>query len=312
MQNVLFHRDFRGFSGGHLKVWDYFNHVRHSPNNRPHIYFSKETVWDSSNPWFDMRSEALNSPQEIKPDILFLAGFDWLMVPESQRPQHALPIINLIQGIRHGEVENPRYQFLRHKAIRICVSDEVRSVVSGTNVVNGPVVTILNGIDLSALPECLPIEERDIDILIVGLKRPQIALRLYHDLKPFVSDLEVLTTRILRSDFLNRLNRAKITIFFPDETEGFYLPALEGMALGTLVVCPDCVGNRSFCLPGYNCFRPEYALQDILNAANAAFQLSDSEFRQMLLNAKLTVAKYDLMQERKLFLELLENVPQLW
>jgi hypothetical protein len=27
-QSILFYRDYGGFTGGHLKVWDYFNHVR--------------------------------------------------------------------------------------------------------------------------------------------------------------------------------------------------------------------------------------------------------------------------------------------
>ncbi|MEY3194536.1 MAG: hypothetical protein RIQ78_633 [Bacteroidota bacterium] len=29
--NVAFHRHFTGFTGGHLKVFDYFNHVCSSP-----------------------------------------------------------------------------------------------------------------------------------------------------------------------------------------------------------------------------------------------------------------------------------------
>ena len=36
-----------------------------------------------------------------------------------------------------------------------------------------------------------------------------------------------------------------MTLFLPNQREGVYIPGLEGMALGTLVVCPDCVGNRS-------------------------------------------------------------------
>jgi len=52
-------------------------------------------------------------------------------------------------------------------------------------------------------------------------------------------------------------------VFLPNqkEGEGFYLPALEGMAVGTLVIFPDCIGNRSFCLSGYNCFRPDYTTE---------------------------------------------------
>ena len=44
--------------------------------------------------------------------------------------------------------------------------------------------------------------------------------------------------------------RARVTVLVPNPKEGFYLPALEAMALGTIVVCPDCVGNRSFCVAG--------------------------------------------------------------
>ena len=47
--------------------------------------------------------------------------------------------------------------------------------------------------------------------------------------------------------------RARVTLYLPNRLEGFYIPALEGMALGTLVVCPDSVGNRSYCRDGENC-----------------------------------------------------------
>ena len=70
----------------------------------------------------------------------------------------------------------------------------------------------------------------------------------------------MLTEHVPRDEFLDAMRRARVTLFLPNEEEGFYLPALEGMALGTIVVCPDCVGNRSFCLPGVNAFRPDYRL----------------------------------------------------
>lgn len=312
MKRVLFFRDYRAFYGGHLKVWDYFNHVRHLSDHTPYIYFSMETKWDASNPWFNIRNDILSSPQKIKPDILFLAGLDWLMVPDGQKQLHHVPIINLIQHVRHGQTSDPRYPFLRYRAIRICCSEEVRSVINSTKIVNGPVFAIPYGIDRNTMPECLPIEARDTDILIAGLKRPEIALQLHRDLKPLADRIVVLTERILRSDFLDRISRAKITIFLPDETEGFYLPALEGMALGTLVICPDCVGNRSFCLDGYNCFRPNYKVTEILEAAKVAVKASFMKWNDMLLNAKSTAYKHDISKERKEFLEILENVNQIW
>ena len=52
------------------------------------------------------------------------------------------------------------------------------------------------------------------------------------------------------------MGRARVTVLVPNPKEGFYLPAVEAMAAGTLVVCPDCVGNRAFCLDEVNCLRP--------------------------------------------------------
>jgi glycosyltransferase involved in cell wall biosynthesis len=103
-----------------------------------------------------------------------------------------------------------------------------------------------------------------------------------------------------------------VTAFVPNPTEGFYLPALEGMAVGTLVVCPDCVGNRSFCLPGRNCFRPEHTVESISDAVRTALRLTPSQAREMLDNAKLTAAEHDLLRERQAFLRILASVDELW
>src|SRR3977135_3980913 len=75
-QLVLFHRDFRVFTGGHLKVWDYFNHVASSPTHEPRIAFSPESKWDSTNPWVHSRGYVVDWEPE-KADILFLAGIVW-------------------------------------------------------------------------------------------------------------------------------------------------------------------------------------------------------------------------------------------
>jgi hypothetical protein len=84
------------------------------------------------------------------------------------------------------------------------------------------------------------------------------------------------------------------------------------MALGTIVICPDCVGNRSFCLSGYNCFRPNYTIEEILEETQVALRFSTIEWNEMLLNARLTASKHNMAKEGKSFLEILENVNQLW
>ena len=84
---VLFHRDFQRFTGGHLKVWDYFNHVAASPNYEARISFTASSKWDRTNPWFSARDRLVDWNLK-KADVLFLAGMDWraLSEPAGQQP----------------------------------------------------------------------------------------------------------------------------------------------------------------------------------------------------------------------------------
>jgi hypothetical protein len=84
------------------------------------------------------------------------------------------------------------------------------------------------------------------------------------------------------------------------------------MALGTFVICPDCMGNRSFCLPSYNCFRPNYTLEEIIKVVKIAQALSPFQVHQMLNNAQKIVEKHSLNQERQTFLQILDQIQDLW
>lgn len=308
MKTVLFYRDFRQFQGGHLKVWDYFNHVMHSLSYRPQIYFSGRTVWDNTNPWLKLKDQALQSWDPSSADILFLGGKDWLILNKSQRKKPPVPVMNIIQHIRHADPNETLYSFLEFEAIRICVSDEVTSAIVKTGKVNGPVFTIPNGIDYQGFPDPFDQSEKKIDILIAALKQPKLGLQLMQKLHFPGRQIKVLTTSMLRSDYLNELNQARVTVFLPNYREGFYLPALEGMALGTLVICPDCVGNRSFCYHTDNCLRPDYTLEGILCAIDSALKLDDSRKNQMIANAYAIANKHSIIKERDAFLKILENI----
>jgi glycosyltransferase involved in cell wall biosynthesis len=312
MRNVVFYRDFQQFSGGHLKVWHYFNHVRHAPDHTPYIYFSKETVWDKSNPWLPLQGQALPSPQSVRPDVLFLAGLDWLMLDKDQRKRPSVPVINFIQNVRHAQPGDLRYPFLRHRAIRICVSEEVAEAITESRQVNGPVFAIPNGVDTEVFPESIEPSKKDLDLVIAACKQPELGRNLARRLEAPGRRIGLLTSHLLRPDYLSRVNRAKVTVFLPTAAEGLYLPPLEGMALGTIVVCPAHQGFRSIYQSGYNCFRPEYTPESIREAAEVALQLPLPQMYQMLDNAKRMVARHTLAEERKSFLGILENVPRLW
>src|SRR5437764_8009277 len=91
---VLFHRDFRRFTGGHLKVWNYFNHVRASDGYEPRIAFTSESIWDETNPWSNSGEYIVEYNPETA-NVLFLAGSDWKRLPLSAVNEFSKPVINL-------------------------------------------------------------------------------------------------------------------------------------------------------------------------------------------------------------------------
>lgn len=312
-RTVLFYRDFQGFTGGHLKVWHYFNHVQYSPQYQAHIAFSAATHWDDSNPWLALRGQALPTWQPERADVLFIAGMDWGILSPAQRQVPPRPVINLIQHVRHADPEQALYAYLEHRAIRICVSAPVAQALQASSRVNGPILTINNGLDCGEFPPVVADwAARQIDLLIVGIKQPALALDISQHLQGLPQRIEVLTTPIARADFLQRLGNSKIALLLPHVTEGFYLPALEGFALGTLVICPDCVGNRSFCRPAENCLQPPYSITSLVAALHHALHMTAEQRCAMQQAAQRTAQQHSLAQERQAFLEILHDIDAIW
>jgi hypothetical protein len=256
-----------------------------------------------------MRAQCLADWRPEQADALFLAGLDWQAVPEPLRQAPPRPIINLIQGIRHASPGDLRHPFLKYRAIRICVSREIAEALRGQ--ANGPVLLNPNGLDLGPLPP--QAGRRGIDLLVVGYKEPELARKLKTALAGTVANLQVLTQALPQAVFRERLAQAELTLFLPYQAgEGFYLPALEGMALGTSVICPDCIGNRSFCLPGYNAWRPEYTWEALLAAVHEALHCPPELRARLRYNARQTVRAHGLEKERAVFLNILDNLEQIW
>jgi len=297
---ILFRRDFRGLSGGHLKVWDYFLHARQSRRFEPRIHLVPGSIVDRTNPWHDVSPPPLGAWNPSAAAALFVAGLDWEAVPD---PAPA-PVVNLVQGVRHADPDDPRYRFLRRPAVRICVSDAVADAIRGTGLVAGPIHVIPNGIDPAALPP--PAARRDIPLLIAGSKNPAFAAALADRLHATGLRVECLTVPLDRGTFLERLGRAETVVTLPLEREGFFLPALEAMAMGAVVVCPDCVGNRGFCRDGATCFRPEYTLDAVTAAARAATVLAPPAAAALRAAADGEVRRHDLARERMAFLRILD------
>src|SRR6185436_2556119 len=253
MKTVLFFRRFRGLTGGHLKVWDFFSHVLASGDHTARIVFAPKSVWDEDNPWRNSRQYVVPSREAVKPDVFFLGAFDWQHLTREECAHSKIPVLNIIAHVRHAWRDDPRFQFLANRAIRICVSREVADAITAAGPPNGPVVVIPNAVNVADAP---PAAARDIDLLIAAMKQPSLGTALAKRLARPGRRVEVLDAKLPRTEYLARVARAKTAIYLPNAAEGFYLPPLEGMALGTVAVCPDAIGNREFCEDGVNCLMP--------------------------------------------------------
>jgi hypothetical protein len=315
MKRVYFHRNYDGFTGGHLKVWDYFSHVGAAEGYKAEIYFTPQSVWDDHNPWFVLRDLILPKWRPDQAEIVFLAGLDWLSIDKEQRDHFSRPVINLVQGLRHSDPSDERFAFLGHRAVRICVGPEVAAALRATGQVNGPIFTIPNGIDVGMLPEPMPHAARRYDLLIVGVKAPLLADELAGVLKVQYPRMQLLslTEPIPRSAFLETLRAARAALMLPCLEEGFYLPAVEAMILRTLVLCPDVGGNRTFCRDGETAIvSARYELSALLAAINRGVALGESAREALITRAAATAALYSLSRERTAFHDILMGIRQIW
>jgi glycosyltransferase involved in cell wall biosynthesis len=298
---VLFHREYRQFQGGHLKVFDYFNHVRAAEGFEPSIYFSAGAIRD--HPW---RGDPaiVDRYDPSAADILFLAGMDWRALDGYPSIEDEIPVINLLQGVRHGEPGHVLSTVLGRRAIRVCVSEQVADVVRSSGLCNGPVLTIPIGIDLGEVEGDRP---KPRTVFIAGLKDPALARAVAGALASRGIDVDCQIERIARREFLDRLGLAEIAVVLPHRAEGFFLPAIEAMAAGCAVICPDCIGNRSFCLDGETCLVVPFQALTIVAAVHRL--LSDTALaRKIASNGRDMAQRHDIVAERLKFQQLLETI----
>ena len=322
VRTVWFYRDYQGLTGGQVKHSHYFDHVLRMPGFAPKITFRGEP----SNESHALECRALWPAGDEGPaarwepgrrDVLFLAGVDWRYLAESGLESLPNPRINLIQHVRHAQEGTELHRYLAHRAIRICVSREVADAISATGRVEGPIMTIPNGIDVQpAVPAegdlAAAHQARPRPITIVGYKRPDLARALSRRLDEERIAHPPATEFLDRRRFLERLAESRVAVCLPRAEEGFYLPALESMAAGCLVVTLDCIGNRGFCRHGENCLIAEPGPDSLFDAAKKALALSAPEREGLLRRARDTAAGHSLDTERARFHAVLEDADRLW
>jgi hypothetical protein len=293
---MLFLRDFRGLTGGHLKHLDYLRHTQGISGVKPELYLSEASSRDSSNPFLSAGVPIL--AQVAAADGYFVGGMDWQTLDAAGIQLAGKPVVNLVQHVSHADPSDPKFEFLSRPALRICVSPEVESALRATGRVAGPVVTIDNGTDAAAFDTGTMPRERA-EILVVGYKSPQIA----HSVGRLLEDLphvRVAGSFLDRAEFLRLLARARLCVLLPNPKEGFYLPALEAMAVGTPVIVPDCIGNRSFCIDGKSCVTPAFDAGAIAQAVRN-LAANDPFLAALSVQGRIVAGRHTIERERDLY-----------
>lgn len=309
-QSVLFYRDFHGLTGGHLKVWHYFNHVKASTNYAPRVHFTENSVRDRTNPWWQCdHSEIAESWQPSDADVVFIGGLDWNAMPTELLQSNKVPIINIVQGLSHADPQDPKFAFLQHKAIRICVNPLIEDALLATGQLNGPLIHIPMGLELSDLPESQPQRH---DVVIAAMKAPELGAKIAARLEGAGRHIKLLAAPLAREQYLREIAASRVAVLLPLRLEGFFLPMLEAMAMRRITVSPDCVANRAYCVPGKNGFLPEYTADAIVTAAESALNLSKQESLAIAEQAERTAFNYRMERERDAFLDVLSRVDELW
>lgn len=101
---------------------------------------------------------------------------------------------------------------------------------------------------------------------------------------------------------------ADVFLCTPLAREGLYLPGLEAMAAGAVVVTPDVGGNMAYARPGDNCVLVEHEDASSYVAALQTLLTAPDERARLRSAARAVLGDFDLGAERRGFLDVLDEV----
>jgi len=288
-------------SGTHLKLRDYFLYCLQHPQLEPYLYFTPDSDYGASEVWADIPRERI--VREIQLDhypVLFLTGKDWKFLPKSLNGKK---VINLLQSLEQCEESHQVFRYLKRPALRICASREIGAAIQPHK--NGEAAVIEYGIPLDLFRAATG--KKANSILIWAKKQPEFGTKLFETLKARGLEVALLVENIPREQFAQRMGESGIVISLPLDKEGFYLPALEAMASGCAVICPDAIGNRAFCIHEQTCLMPKFGdLDDHLLMVERL--LAEQALKENLRRQGMAMAEsYSMEKERENFYRFLEK-----
>jgi glycosyltransferase involved in cell wall biosynthesis len=192
------------------------------------------------------------SPDPTAHDFVCVNGKDWALLPGE------MGTTRVIHFVQHaGYAADPLLRsYLQRPARRTFTSRALHDRLAP--LANGPTAIVPIGIDESRGGE-IGSGPRPRRVTLFGVKQPDFAAALAARLEAIgLEPLLIGAAWRPHEEYLRMMRESEILVTLPLREEGFFLPALEGMACGCAVVCSDAVGNRGHCVADETCLQPDH------------------------------------------------------
>lgn len=260
-------------AGGVIKLFDYITHARALDF---HVVVHCPDPIDPSLPLFQVErfAELVKDPAVEfqqgfqfgleKRDIVFFSwpGHYRLVAPRITPAHHPAQAIGIIQGVRWANpdwLDGYAVRLLSRPMARIIVTHQIAERINALLDERWPSRVIVEGHDWPYFFK--PRTGRFSSPIRVGYATWKSALG--DDIAGEFADDSSFEFRAIRShvgwpELRELYHWSDIFLAFPGPEEGFYLPGLEAMAAGCIVVMPDVGGNREYAQFGVNCIQVDY------------------------------------------------------
>ncbi|MGH6615551.1 glycosyltransferase [Sphingomonas sp.] len=292
---MLFIREVRRPTGGNIKVRDYFGHAAAHPGIDATVWFPPGSNHQSNDIWAGLPADHLAATPDMSGiSFVCINGKDWPLLPDDTA---AAEIIHFVQ--HPGYLADPVLRgYLERPARRICTTPILADQIAP--VANGPIHVVPIGLHPACAAAHRPRKRHRITIL--GAKQPEFAARLDKRLRALGHEPELLDGRWRpHAEQVGIIRATDVLVALPNRVEGFYLPALEGMAAGCIVICSDVAGTYGHCIAAETCLQPPFG--DLDAHVRAVLRaIDDRGLRARLIrNGREMASRHSMPAERRAF-----------
>lgn len=311
-------------AGGVVKIFDYVTHALSSGYG---VSVWCPQAWSPDLPLFRIdrftrfrgQSEAVrfhsNARLSVGPDdFIFFSLPDHFEVAYRALPAGMSPerVIHIVQNVRHVTPSwrnGYALRLLTRPLARISINDVVAQAIDPWLDPRAIHEVIPIGHEIGYFtPQQKPARHRPLRVAHTSWKS-DLGFRVQSATAADRFEFRAISHSADWSELRDLYHWADVFLCTPGPEEGFYMPGLEAMESGCIVISPDVGGNMAYCRPGENCLLVDFEdVAGYVSALEAVVAMSDDQVQEFRRAASDVVGSFDLASERRLFDEYLARL----